>query len=157
MPRVNSQVASFIVTRLACFERPKEVQDALRDTFGVEMSLPQIMYYDATASGNDLGQKWRRLFKVTRARCIKETAEIPIAHRAVRLRRLQRLADKAEDMRNIPVAGQLLEQAAKETGDFYTNRRVVAPADAEGLAAELGKLLGADPSELLAAVAGGER
>lgn len=157
MPRLRGQIAAFIVTRLASFDRPKDVQEAVREMFEVDVPLPQIIYYDGTAKSANLSRKLRRLFDATRERATKEISDIPIAHRAVRLRRTNRLADKAEDMRNYALAGQLLEQAAKETGDFYTNRRVVAPADAAGLAAELGKLLGADPSDLLAAVAGGEQ
>ena len=32
------------------------------------------------------------------------------------------MAEKAEGMHNLPLAAQLLEQAAKECGDAYSNR-----------------------------------
>ncbi|KIC21722.1 hypothetical protein, partial [Leisingera sp. ANG-Vp] len=44
-------------------------------------------------------------------------------NRAVRLRTLQRMAEKAETMGNTVLAKGLLEQAAKEVGNAYTNRR----------------------------------
>ncbi|WP_256345640.1 DUF2280 domain-containing protein, partial [Pseudomonas sp. F1002] len=49
---------------------------------------------------------------------------IPIANRAYRLRALGRMAEKAETMKNMALATQIIEQAAKETGDVYVNRRV---------------------------------
>jgi len=62
----------------------------------------------------------------------KSAGEIPIAHRAYRLRTLQRIATKAEGMRNMAMVLQVLEQAAKEVGDAYVNRRMepVKPATA---------------------------
>jgi hypothetical protein len=35
------------------------------------------------------------------------------------------MAHKAEDMKNLPLAATLYEQAAKEVGDAYTNRREI--------------------------------
>ncbi|MNH39174.1 hypothetical protein D3C79_1003070 [compost metagenome] len=37
---------------------------------------------------------------------------------------LQRIVAKAEAMKNMPLALQVLEQAAKECGDMYVNRRI---------------------------------
>jgi hypothetical protein len=62
------------------------------------------------------------VFEDTRKRFREETAEIPIANRAFRLRALNRFVEKAESMKNISLAMQILEQAAKETGDMYVNR-----------------------------------
>lgn len=62
------------------------------------------------------------LFHDTRKRFREETADIPIANRAFRLRAMNRFVEKAETMKNIGLAMQILEQAAKETGDIYVNR-----------------------------------
>lgn len=62
------------------------------------------------------------LFHDTRKRFREDTAEIPIANRAYRLRALGRIVEKAEGMRNLALALQVLEQAAKESGDMYVNR-----------------------------------
>ena len=59
-----------------------------------------------------------------RKRFREETADIPIANRAYRLRGLGRMAEKAENMRNLALTAQLYEQAAKEVGDIYVNRRL---------------------------------
>lgn len=63
------------------------------------------------------------MFHACRERFTAETADIPIAHRAYRLRALGRMAEKAESMKNIALTAQLLEQAAKEVGDIYVNRQ----------------------------------
>ena len=42
--------------------------------------------------------------------------------RAYRLRAMNRFVEKAETMKNIGLAMQILEQAAKEVGDVYVNR-----------------------------------
>ena len=65
---------------------------------------------------------FQTLFHDTRKRFREETAEIPIANRAYRLRALGRMAEKAESMKNMALTAQLLEQAAKEVGDVYVNR-----------------------------------
>jgi hypothetical protein len=53
-----------------------------------------------------------------------EISDIPIANKAYRLRVLQRMAT-AENMKNMGMTAQLLEQAAKECGDAYTNKHKV--------------------------------
>ena len=63
------------------------------------------------------------LHEETRKAFLEGTSKIAISHRAVRLRALQRMAERAESMGNIALAAQLFEQAAKEAGDSYTNRR----------------------------------
>jgi hypothetical protein len=64
------------------------------------------------------------MFHDARKRFREETVEIPIANRAYRLRALGRMAEKAENMKNMALTAQLLEQAAKEVGDVYVNRRL---------------------------------
>lgn len=62
------------------------------------------------------------LFEDTRKRFREEIADIPIANRAYRLRALGRMAERAEGMRNMALAAQLYEQAAKESGGMYSNK-----------------------------------
>ncbi|ELY5202956.1 DUF2280 domain-containing protein, partial [Yersinia enterocolitica] len=65
------------------------------------------------------------LFNSTRSRFQTEISDIPIANRAYRLRALDRMATKAESMKNFAMTAQLMEQAAKEVGDAYTNKQKV--------------------------------
>lgn len=123
MAALKDEVKRFIVQALACFDTPTQVVLAVKETFGVEVSRQQCEQYDPTKhAGRDLGVKWKAVFEDTRKRFREETAEIPIANRAYRLRAMNRFVERAESMKNIGLAMQILEQAAKEVGDVYVNR-----------------------------------
>ncbi|QYY84017.1 DUF2280 domain-containing protein [Pseudomonas germanica] len=123
MAALKDEVKRFIVQALACFDTPTQVVQAVKETFGVEVSRQQCEQYDPTKhAGRDLGVKWKAVFEDTRKRFREETAEIPIANRAFRLRAMNRFVEKAESLKNIGLAMQILEQAAKEVGDVYVNR-----------------------------------
>lgn len=123
MAALSNEVKAFIVQALACFDTPAQVAASVREEFGIEVTRQQCESHDPTkSSGRDLAKRWRTLFDDTRKRFREETAEIPIANRAYRLRALGRIAERAETMKNLPLAIQVLEQAAKEVGDIYVNR-----------------------------------
>ncbi|RJX83483.1 DUF2280 domain-containing protein [Pseudomonas sp. LS-2] len=131
MAVLRSEVKAFIVQALACFDTPSQVVEAVKNEFGIVISRQQCESHDPTKfAGKGLGEKWVTLFNHCRTRFREETADIPIANRAYRLRALGRIVEKAETMRNLPLALQVLEQAAKETGDMYVNRQ--KKADDEG-------------------------
>lgn len=124
MAALKNEVKSFIVQALACFDTPSQVVDAVKNEYGVVVTRQQVETHDPTKSaGKGLAAKWVTLFHDTRKRFREETAEIPIANRAYRLRALGRMAEKAENMKNMALTAQLLEQAAKEVGDIYVNRQ----------------------------------
>ncbi|MBN0588295.1 DUF2280 domain-containing protein, partial [Pseudomonas aeruginosa] len=56
----------------------------------------------------------------------------PIANKAYRLRVLQRMSTTAEGMKNLGMTAQLLEQAAKEVGDAYSNKQKVELTGKDG-------------------------
>ncbi len=124
MAALSSEVKTYIVQQLACFDTPSQVVEAVRSEFGVTVSRQVVEGHDPTKrAGQKLAQRWTDLFKATRERFRQETADIPIANKAVRLRALNRMANRAEGMKNMALAAQLIEQAAKETGGAYTNRQ----------------------------------
>ena len=123
MAALKDEVKAFIVQALACFDTPSQVCQAVKEQYGIEVSRQLCERYDPTKySGRDLGQKWKTFFQECRKRFREETVDIPIANRAFRLRAMNRFVEKAETMKNIGLAMQILEQAAKETGDIYVNR-----------------------------------
>lgn len=125
MAALRSEVKAFIVQALACFDTPSQVVEAVLKEFNVVVTRQQCESHDPTkAAGKALGEKWVTMFRESRKRFREETAEIPIANRAYRLRGLGRMAEKAESMRNLALTAQLYEQAAKEVGDVYVNRRI---------------------------------
>ena len=124
MAVLRSEVKAFIVQALACFDTPSQVVESVRKEFGIEISRQQCESHDPTKfAGRGLGAKWAELFDAARQRFREETTEIPIANRAFRLRAMNRFVEKAETMKNIGLAMQILEQAAKEVGDVYVNRQ----------------------------------
>ncbi|MBO9552213.1 DUF2280 domain-containing protein [Pseudomonas sp.] len=124
MAALSNEVKAFIVQALACFDTPSQVAAAVREEFGLEVTRQKCEAHDPTKrAGRDLAKRWVTLFEDTRKRFREETAEIPIANRAFRLRALGRMAEKAESMKNMTLTAQLLEQAAKEVGDVYVNRQ----------------------------------
>ncbi len=124
MATLNDAVKQFIVQALACYDTPTQVSDSVKDEYGLDVPRQQVALYDPTKhAGRNLSAKWRAVFEATRENFKAQTAEIPIAQRAYRLRKMAQIATKAEQMRNLPLVLQILEQAAKETGDAYVNHR----------------------------------
>lgn len=123
-PGLPNEVRAFIVQSLACFDSLGTIREAIKKEFGREITPQSIEAYDPTKkAGRNLSPQWRKLFEDSRAAFLADITPIAISHRAVRLRSLQRMATKAEEMRNLPLAASLLEQAAKEVGEAYTNRQ----------------------------------
>lgn len=121
--KLNSEVKTFIVQALACFDAPSVVVAAVKREFGLDVSRQLVESHDPTKrAGQAVAQKWAALFEASRKRFLADTAEIGISHRAVRLRALNRMAERAEGAGNMALAAQLHEQAAKECGDAYSNR-----------------------------------
>jgi hypothetical protein len=128
-PKLTNEARAFVVQALACFDSLSSVVAAVQAEFGVKIAPQSVEAYDPTKrAGRNLHPKWRTLFEETRAAFRENTSGIGIANRAVRLRRLDRMAEKAETMGNIALAAQLHEQAAKEVGDVFTNRHKVEHA-----------------------------
>lgn len=123
-PKLTEEARAYVVQALACYDAPSVVREAVKKEFGLTITPQAIEAYDPTKrAGAKLSDKWKAIFEETRRAFLEDSARIGISHRAVRLRALQRLADKAESMNNLSLASQLLEQAAKEVGNAYTNRR----------------------------------
>jgi hypothetical protein len=92
MAVLRSEVKVFIVQALACFDTPSQVVAAVKTEFGIEITRQQCETHDPTKFA---GQKLGKTW-------------VDLFH--------------AETMKNIGLAMQILEQAAKETGDIYVNR-----------------------------------
>jgi len=132
--KLTDEVKTYIVQALACFDSPSIVASAVKKEFGVEVSRQLVESHDPNKkAASGLAPKWRVLFEETRKTFLEDTATIAISHRAVRLRALQRMADKAETQGNMMLASSLLKQAAEEVGNAYTNRRELTGKDGKDL------------------------
>ncbi|POP43351.1 hypothetical protein CHU32_09735 [Superficieibacter electus] len=123
MAALKPEVKAFIVQQLACFDTPSQIVEAVQNEFSIQITRQHVASHDPTkAAGVSLAKKWVDLFNETRKRFQTELSDIPIANKAYRLRALDRMMAKAENMRNMALAASLMEQAAKEVGDAYTNK-----------------------------------
>jgi hypothetical protein len=126
MAALKPEIKAFIIQSLACFDTPSQVVESVHKEFKVTITRQQAEAHDPTkASSKGLAKKWVGMFYATRERFQNEMADIPIANKAYRLRVLDRIATSTEKMKNFPLTVQVLEQAAKEMGDAYTNRQKV--------------------------------
>jgi len=133
MAALKPEIKAFIVQSVACFDTPSQVVESVLKEFGIQITRQQVEQNDPTkVSGKGLAKKWSDLFNTTRERFLNEISDIPIANKAYRLRVLQRMATTAEGMKNIGMTAQLLEQAAKEVGDAYTNKLKVESTGKDG-------------------------
>ncbi|MDJ1012842.1 DUF2280 domain-containing protein [Klebsiella pneumoniae] len=126
MAALKPEVKAAIVQMLACYDTLSIVVDAIQKDYGIRVTPQQVESHDPTkVSGKGLAKKWVDMFNATRDRFLNEISDIPIANKAYRLRVLQRMSTDAEKMKNMGMTAQLLEQAAKEVGDVYTNKQKV--------------------------------
>ncbi|WP_275223757.1 DUF2280 domain-containing protein [Citrobacter farmeri] len=123
MAALKPDVKAFIIQSLACYDTPSQVVEAVKKEYGITITRQQAESHDPTkASGKTLAKKWVELFNATRERFQNEISDIPIANKAYRLRVLDRMATRAEGMKNLALTAEIIEQAAKECGDAYTNK-----------------------------------
>lgn len=133
MATLKGEVKAFIVQSLACFDTPSQVVESVKKEFGLSITRQQVESHDPTkANGRGLAQKWVELFNDTRKRFQTELSDIPIANKAYRLRALDRMMTRAEGMKNMALAATLMEQAAKEVGDAYSNKQKVEHTSPDG-------------------------
>ena len=133
MATLNNKVKAFIVQGLATYMMPSEVAEAVKKEFDLEITRQQVSSYDPTkASGMNLTKKWKDLFKQFRDDFNSDIQAIPIANKAYRLNMLDRMARDAEKSKNRPLAASLLEQAAKDVGEVFTNKQKVDNISSDG-------------------------
>ncbi|MDQ7247912.1 DUF2280 domain-containing protein [Dongia sedimenti] len=120
-----------IVRGLARYETPTRVAASVQAEFGITIDRRQVYAYDPAGS-RPPAQRWIDLHAATRAKFLDAAAEIGIAQKVVRLRMLDRFANRAEETNYTERAARFLAQAAKECGGFYERyarpKREAAPA-----------------------------
>lgn len=138
MAALTSEQKIWIVEQLAVFRTPSEVASEFHDEFGSRIDRRHVWVYDAAnpRMARRLSKDLKELFESTRKHFLEHIEDIPIAARAYRLRALNDMERKARDKGNAPLAAQLLEQAAKESGGAFTNRRELTGANGAAIKIE---------------------
>lgn len=138
MAALNNEIKAFIVQALACFDSPTQVATTVKQSFDVVVSRQQVEAHDPTKRcSKGLAKRWVTMFEHTRAGFREAMIEIPVANRSYRLRALGRMVEEAEERGNLVLAAQLIEQAAKESGDLYIRRPTRYRGDSDTPAAKV--------------------
>jgi hypothetical protein len=124
MSALTDEIKEFIVKRLACYDTPSQVVQAVNVHFEVTVSRQQVHRYDPDCS-DPPAQRWKDLHAETRQALLREVAEIGVAQKAVRLAMLDRMARRMMADNQIDRTLSCLAQAAKECGGIYENRRPI--------------------------------
>ncbi len=136
MARLPEELKTFIVMELACRRAPADVVERVGEEFGIKIKRQQVHEYNPKrVHGKQLAKKWRALFDETRAAFDKDRSNISIAQANFRLRELEDALIRAKARRNDVLVLQILEQAAKEVGGSYSNRREFTGKDGRDLPA----------------------
>jgi hypothetical protein len=121
---LKDEVKAFIIKGLACYDTPSQVVEAVNINFGITVSRQQVNRYNPD-NPQPPSQRWRDLHAATRQAYLREVAEQGVAQKAVRLGMLDRMAHHAMRNHRVTLAAAFLEQAAKECGGIYENRRPI--------------------------------
>jgi hypothetical protein len=104
-----------IVTALACGYSPSEVVRIVADEFQVTVSRQAAARHDPrTATGSGLSERLKKLFYDAHERYTDELEQQALAHKAVRLSRLERTYDDAATTGNHRVMLRALDLARRE-------------------------------------------
>lgn len=115
----------FIVRRLAQYRTPSQVAAEVNETFGLDITRQQTWALQPHIAA---GKRLRAEFERARKAYHENVDDIPIAMEAFRLNSLNEMMMEAKRKGNYPLAASLMEQAAKELGGAYTNRRELTGA-----------------------------
>lgn len=119
MRRLPEAIKRRIVEHLACYRTHTEIAELIADEFDVKITPRHVRAYDPTSFQFAGSHRWLDYYQTVRKRYLHEVGEVAIAHRAYRMRQLQRILDRAMNRGDLQRALQTLEQAAKEMGNRY--------------------------------------
>lgn len=119
MRRLPEAIKRRIVEHLGCYCTHAEVAALIAEEFDVSLTPRHIRAYDPSSLQFAGSNRWLDYHRSVRERCQKALGGVAIAHRAYRMRQLQRILDLSLSRGQYTLARQTLEQAAKETGNWY--------------------------------------
>jgi hypothetical protein len=125
MPTLTTDQKVFIVSSFARYHSVSDVVRDLKERFGVDVEGAQLYGYHPDNANFRAAQKWKTLFESERKKFLDNVGSIGIAQKTVRLQRLEHLCVLALQRKNVKLAAELMEQAAKEMGEVFSNRREV--------------------------------
>lgn len=125
MPTLTTEQKVFVIKGFARYMTAPEVAVAVKEKFGVEVPSQHLCQYHPDTASFRAAEKWRELFHTERKAFLTNVDAIGIANKSFRLQSLAQLHAIAMSRKNVKQATEILEQAAKEMGEVFTNRREV--------------------------------
>jgi hypothetical protein len=125
MPVLSNEQKAYIISAFARFDGVAEVCRSFKDEYGLDLPKPHALAYNPGGTKYRGAPKWHDLFERERKSFLANVNSIGIANKTVRMQRLERLCVIAMERKNVKLAAELMEQAAKEMGEIFTNRREV--------------------------------
>jgi hypothetical protein len=123
--KLTDEQKAFIVKGYARFEGTGEVCRSFKEKYNAELSPSHALAYNPSGVNFHGAQKWLTLFERTRKNFIENTQDIGITTKSFRLQELHKLYGAAVTRKNVKLATEILEQAAKEMGEVFTNKREI--------------------------------
>ena len=121
--KLNNEQRTYVVRRLAAYDKPAAIAQSLKEEFGVTISPQAIEHYDPRRpAGHDLAPQWRDVFRAARMAYFAETADIGHMEKAARMRLRERMAIAAWEEGNYKLANEILNDIAREAGDAFDAR-----------------------------------
>jgi hypothetical protein len=125
MPVLTNEQKAFIVSAFARFDGVAEVCRSFKEQYGSEITKSHALAYNPGGANYRGAPKWHDLFERERKAFLDNVNSIGISNKTVRIHRLEQLCVIALSRRNVKLAAEIMEQAAKEMGEVFTNRREV--------------------------------
>src|ERR1700690_1521255 len=125
MPTLSNEQKAFVVSAFARFDGVAEVCHSFKEQYGCEITKSHALAYNPGGANYRGSPKWHDLFDRERKGFLGNVNSIGIANNSVRIQGLERLCVIAIERKNVKLAAELMEQAAKEMGEVFTNRREV--------------------------------
>ena len=124
MSDLNKIEQLFIVQQFAMFSSPKEIIELVKEEFDAEVTKQQIHYYNGDLN-KKLPKTWRKIFDQMRKEFLEGKTQIAIGNKYYRLHELDKIykKQKSQKLQNEVGMKDTLQQAAKEDGDAFTNKR----------------------------------
>lgn len=108
-------IKRFIVKLLAMGDGPSDVVRAVSQEFSVDVSFQTVNRYNPSLiTGEKLSAPLKELFYATRKAFIESADDLPMAQKAIRLRRLDVIHEKATEAGTLKIAATAIDLARKE-------------------------------------------
>lgn len=136
--KLTDRLRAEIVARFAAWDSPTQVQAWLKEEHGIEIGPSGLTpyHFDNPLSRENGTPKWVELHDRIRAKVVAGVDDIAISHKRKRLEILQNFLDDMlagkRAKANPTMVRELLEHAAKEMGEAFTNRHKLEHGGVDG-------------------------